>query len=352
MSIANILEHYKEKIEFRLKTFLDEKISEAEKISDSSGEIMQYIKDFNLRGGKRIRSILIIMAYKSLGGKNENTIIDIAVSAELMQSFLLIHDDIIDDDDLRRGGPTFHRIYAEKYKGCDNPKNFGESMAIIAGDLLASFGNEIISKSAFDEEKKLKLLQKFNKIVKLTGYGEIIDILSGLKTNVTEQDILKMHRLKTAIYTIEGPLHMGAIAAGASDEQLKTLTNYAIPLGQAFQIKDDILGMFGSEVKLGKPADSDIKEGKKTLLIIKAIENSSDENKKFIRHCLGKKEITSEGLSKLREILKKSGALDYSKELSEKLVNKAKDAIKNSDFEKQGKDFLLEIADYIIKRDY
>ncbi|OIO62127.1 polyprenyl synthetase family protein [Candidatus Woesearchaeota archaeon CG_4_10_14_0_2_um_filter_33_10] len=352
MIITDILEYYKEKIELRLKTFLDEKISEAEKISYSSREIMQYIKEFNLRGGKRIRSVLIIMAYKSLGGKNENAIIDIAASAELMQSFLLIHDDIIDDDDLRRGGPTMHRIYAEKYKGCDNPKKFGENMAIIAGDLLASLGNEIISKSAFDEEKKLKLLQKFNKIIKLTGYGEIIDILSGLKTNVTEQDISKMHKLKTAVYTIEGPLHMGAIAAGASDDQLKILSEYAIPLGMAFQLKDDILGLFGSEEKLGKPADSDIKEGKKTLLILKVLENANKEQKELIGNALGNKDITKTELTKVREIIKETGSLSYSENLAEKLVKKAKNAIKTSDFETHGKDFFLEIADYVIKRDY
>jgi len=352
MDIAKSLRTYKDKIELRLKTFLDEKIADAEKISDSSREIMQYIKEFNLRGGKRIRSILIIMAYKSLGGKNENAIIDIAVSAELMQSFLLIHDDIIDDDDLRRGGPTFHRIYAEKYKDYDNPKKFGESMAIIAGDLLAAFGNEIISKSDFDEEKKLKLLQKFNKVVKLTGYGEIIDILSGLRTDMTEEEISKMQRLKTAIYTIEGPLHMGAIAAGVSDEQLKTLTDYAIPLGQAFQIRDDILGMFGSEEKLGKPADSDIKEGKKTLLILKVLENADKEQKELIGNALGNKNITKTELTKVREIIKKTGSLDYSEILAEKLVKRAKNVIKNFDFEKQGKNFFLEIADYIIKRDY
>ncbi|HHI04109.1 MAG TPA: polyprenyl synthetase family protein [Candidatus Woesearchaeota archaeon] len=352
MVITNILEYYKEKIELRLRSFLDEKIAEAEKISDSSKEIMQYIKEFNLRGGKRIRSVLVIMAYKSLGGKNENAIIDIAVSAELMQSFLLIHDDIIDDDDLRRGGPTMHKIYAEKYKNYDHPRKFGESMAIIAGDLLASLGNEIIAKSDFDEKKKLKLLQKFNKVIKLTDYGEIIDILSGLRTDVTEEDISKMHRLKTAVYTIEGPLHMGAIAAGASDEQLKTLTNYAIPLGRAFQIKDDILGMFGSETKLGKPADSDIKEGKKTLLILKAIESADKEQKEFIENALGNKNITKTGLINVREIIKKTGSLSYSESLAEKLVKKAKDAVKNSDFEKQGKNFFLEIADYIIKRDY
>ena len=352
MVIDKILKLYKDKIELRLKTFLDKKIVEAEKISDSSREIMQCIKDFSLRGGKRIRSILLIMAYKSLGGKNENAIIDIAVSAELMQSFLLIHDDIIDNDDLRRGGPTMHIIYAEKYKDHNNSKKFGESIAIIAGDLLVSLGNEIISKSDFDEEKRVKLLQKFNDIIKMTGYGEIIDILLGLKTNVREEDILKMHKLKTAIYTIEGPLYMGAIAAGVSDEQLKKLTNYAIPLGQAFQIKDDILGMFGSEEKLGKPADSDIKEGKKTLLILKVLENADKEQKELIGNALGNKDITKTELTKVREIIKKTGSLDYSEILAEKLVKKAKNIIKNSDFEKQGKDFLLEIADYIIKRDY
>jgi len=145
---------------------------------------------------------------------------------------------------------------------------------------------------------------------------------------------------------------MGAIAAGASDEQLKILSAYAIPLGMAFQIKDDILGMFGSEVKLGKPADSDIKEGKKTLLISKAIENSNKEQMEFIKNALGNKNITEKELIKLREIIKQTGSLSYSDNLAEKLVKKAKDAIENSGLNKGGKEFLFDIADYIIKRDY
>ena len=161
-----------------------------------------------------------------------------------------------------------------------------------------------------------------------------------------------MHKLKTAIYTIEGPLHMGAIAAGASDDQLKILSEYAIPLGMAFQLKDDLLGLFGLEEKLGKPVDSDIKEGKKTILILKAMENAGKQQKEFIVNALGNKNITEKELIKLREIIKKTGSLSYSENLAEKLVKKAKDTIKNSDFEKQGKEFFLEIADYIIKRDY
>ncbi|PIU72160.1 polyprenyl synthetase family protein, partial [Candidatus Woesearchaeota archaeon CG06_land_8_20_14_3_00_33_13] len=144
----------------------------------------------------------------------------------------------------------------------------------------------------------------------------------------------------------------GAIAAGASDDQLKILSEYAIPLGMAFQLKDDILGLFGSEEKLGKPADSDIKEGKKTLLILKVLENANKEQKELIGNALGNKDITKTELTKVREIIKETGSLSYSENLAEKLVKKAKNAIKTSDFETHGKDFFLEIADYVIKRDY
>jgi geranylgeranyl diphosphate synthase type I len=347
METREILNYYKEKVNSRIKDLFDSEIEIFKKKDKKIAELIQHLKEFNLRGGKRIRAALSLIAYESFRGKDFNSMLDVAASIELMQSFFLIHDDVIDDDFFRRGGPSFHKIY-ENNKENLNPK-LAEGIAIVAGDILEAYSKRIILKSKIN--KKIKILDKINEIIESTGYGEFLDVLSNSKKSLKEEEIIRIHTLKTAKYTIEGPLHLGAIAAGANENEIKILSDYAIPLGVAFQIKDDILGLFGDEEKIGKSAGSDVKEGKKTLLIIKAIEKSSQDDKEFINKCLANKDITKEEILKLREIVKKSGSLDYSKKLAEKLVSEAKKALEKSNINKEGKTFLFDIADFMIKRD-
>jgi geranylgeranyl diphosphate synthase type I len=161
-----------------------------------------------------------------------------------------------------------------------------------------------------------------------------------------------VHTLKTAHYTVAGPLQLGAILAGASEEDLKALNDYGIPLGKAFQIQDDILGLFGSEEKFGKPTDSDLKEGKRTLLILKALEKCSPEEKEKIEGALGNQELSAEAAEEVRAIIKATGSLDYSRKLAGELIEQAKQSISQSNFKAEAKEFLLGIADYMLKRDY
>jgi len=163
-----------------------------------------------------------------------------------------------------------------------------------------------------------------------------------------------VHYYKTGKYTYETPLHTGAILAGASDDDLKALTEYAIPGGIAFQIQDDILGMFGDEYKIGKPADSDLSEGKKTLLIVKAFEKGDSLQKKILNKNLGSPKISSKDLREVRQIIIDTGSLEYSKKIALNLVNKAKERLQkysHSNWIPEGREFLDGIADYMIKRD-
>jgi len=355
MNIGKTLKHYKEQIDNELRLFLKNKIEKVNNVSPSSKEIMEHIMEFNLRGGKRIRPTLLIFGYKAFGGKKENEILKAALAVELMESFFLIHDDIIDQDELRRGYLTMHKIYENKCKRCYkniDAKRYGESMAIIAGDILSILGSEAILYTNFPIKNKLKAIDKFNRCVINTNFGQILDIKSSLDPEIKETDINRIHQLKTAIYTIETPLHIGAILTGAKKKELKTLSNYAIPLGQAFQIKDDILGLFSTKQKIGKPVGNDIREGKKTLLILKALEKAGKKEKSFILNCLGNKKATEKNIEKIKQIVIKTGSLDYSEDLAKNLVEKAKKAIINSKLKKQGKEFLLGIADYIINRRY
>jgi len=345
---------YKDKIDNRLRIFLDKRISHSSNISESAKEIMRSIKEFNLRGGKRIRPILVVLGYKAVGGKNEKAVIDAALAVELMESFLLVHDDIIDQDEMRRGYLTIHKVYENKakriYKNIDY-KRYGENISIIIGDILSALGSEAILNANFPIKRKIKAIEKFNKVIINTCFGQVLDINYEIRDNIKEKDIKRIQQLKTAVYTIEGPLHIGAILGGANNKKLRALSSYALPLGQAFQIQDDILGLFGEQKKIGKPIGSDIKEGKKTLLIIKALEKADKKESLFIKKCLGNKKITENDIEKIREIVKSTGSLKYSEDLAKKLIEKAKSSLINLNLRKKGKKQLLNIADYIVNRE-
>lgn len=354
MHVKDTINAYQKQIEKQLTIFFDEKIERCNTISPLAKELVESLKEFSLRGGKRIRPILAMFGYKAITGSNSDAMLQAALAVELMESFLLIHDDILDQDDFRRGYYSMHKVYelkAKKLYPNSNAAHFGNSMAIMAGDILAMFGSECIVRSSFPQELKIKALDKFNRVIINTAFGEVMDVVSELKPHVCEQDIVRVNELKTAIYTIEGPLHIGAMLAGASQKQLETLTKYAIPLGQAYQIHDDILGMFGDEKKLGKPVGSDLKEGKKTILILKALQFGKERQVEAIMRALGNKAITKDQIDEIRNIIIETGALDYCRNLVKELSQKAKAHIMQSDFHPEGSSFLIAISDYMTQRD-
>ncbi len=354
LQFKETIKSYQKIIEQSLDKFFDEKIERCSKISPLAKEMMESLKEFSLRGGKRIRPILTIFGYKAITSDINPSIVQAALAVELMESFLLVHDDIIDQDDFRRGYYSMHKVYELKAKRLypySDTKHFGTSMAVMAGDILSVLGSEAITRSNFQEELKIKAIDKFNRVIINTAFGEIIEVVSQIKPRISEPDIMRVNELKTAIYTIEGPLHIGAILAGASQKQLDVLTKYAIPLGQAYQIHDDILGMFGDEKKLGKPIGSDLKEGKKTILILKTLQLATDNQKKIIMKSLGNKALTQVQIDEIRKIVMDTGALGYCRQLVKELTEKAKSYILASDFRQEGKEFLLSIADYMVNRE-
>ena len=355
MTILNDLAYVKKEVEKRLEEFLDEKISEASEISPSSREMMNTLKDFVLRGGKRLRAALVYYGYCCFHGEAGDAVWDVAMSIELVQSFLLIHDDIIDEDTTRRGGPTIHQRYhdlhLERYTRRD-PRHFGESLAIICGDLALALANEILGNMPCNARFKSKTIVAMNRMIHRVVYGECLDILSEVENETTEEEIHMMYRLKAAAYTIECPLHMGALMAGGTKKDLERLSAYAIPLGEAFQIQDDILGMFGDEEKLGKPIGSDIREGKKTFLIVKALEKVHLPQREFIKNVLGKRDLSDGDLKTIKEIVVDTGSLDYSRELAQRLIEEARGALGNYTLRKEGKDFLAGIIEFIVQREY
>ncbi len=337
------LEILKNSINQELESYFDMKLSEC--YDSEIKNVIDELKTFTLNGGKRLRPILMIISYNIFNDIDQK-IIKAATSIEMAQSFLLIHDDIMDNSDLRRGKPSFHKAMEKNI----NDRKIAENIAISAGDLVDTFSHEALLKSGFEINNLLKADYEFSKVIEDTGKGQILDIYSSINDNYSEEKLFKLHYLKTARYTIEGPVLMGAYLAG-DIKYTENLRKFGSNAGIAFQLYDDVLGIFGDENKTGKSIKSDVNEGKKTLLIIKAYENSDDNDKKFIDNAIKNGNINDDDFNRLKYIIKNTGSYDYSmKKINELTVN-AKNELKKINGNNEAIDMINFLLDYMIKRE-
>jgi geranylgeranyl diphosphate synthase type I len=352
MSAVEMLLSYNQKLEPVMHRYMDRKMEEALKLSPDCGQMVSNIKEFTLRGGKRVRPALIYHAFRCFEQGREEDIILASACLEFLHSYLLIHDDIMDADDVRRGSPTMHRIYESSpaAAGYRSSQSYGSAMAIIAGDIASAMAVDALALPGFPADRQLEAIRKLSEITLNVCHGQTLDVMSAGRTEYREEDAALVNKLKTACYTIEGPLHIGGILAGASDYHLRAFSAYAVPLGQAFQIMDDILGLYGDQQQTGKPVGSDLKEGKKTLLIVKALESANEAQAAVIQGALGNQEITPAGIAAVQTAVEETGTLTYCREAAMAMAEQAKAALPST-LATEGRDFLIAIADYIVSRD-
>lgn len=320
---------------------------------DNTRLFIKSMEDFSKRGGKRLRPILMIQGYNLFKPENHE-IIKTSISIEMIHNFLLVHDDVMDRDALRRGGLTINKLYSNYFKSRSNngsSRHLGNATAITIGNIFFSLGNAIIGNSSFPEKNKCNALNVISEIITHVGMGQCCDIMYSRKDDLTEKEILIMYNLKTAVYSFSGPLILGATLAGASKTSIKRIESFSKPLGLAFQIKDDLLDLYGTESMLGKPVGSDFREAKKTLLLTTMLKRTTPKERKEILISIGNKKLNKRDINRLKEIGIESGAFDYCNSLSDRLINKAITILRKSGYNKKGVDILLLIADYIQKRE-
>ena len=336
--------------------YLKEKLEEFAKI-DAMGQLLaENMVDFSVEGGKRIRAALVVLGYQAGGGEKPEDVFPAAVAIELLHNFLLIHDDIIDLSDVRRARPTMHKMF-EAWSGQVFQSNIGgqhfcQSMAILVGDLSCVMATEALTLANLPPERIVKAFQKLYKIGRDTVIGQGLDIVLPLEQEVSEKSVMQIYLLKTAKYTIEGPLHVGLILAGAGEKSLEEITRYAIPVGIAFQIQDDVLGVFGTEEELGKSITSDIKEGKQTLLTVAARRLGTAVQRERLNFLIGNPQASQADIEEAREIMRMSGALDYARSRARSLVEDGKEELKKLSINADTKQILEGLADYIMERTF
>lgn len=297
-------------------------------------------------GGKKIRGALVQLGYEIAGGEKA-TILEASAAFEIIHAFLLIHDDIEDQDSIRRGLPTIHKQYEHLFK---DPQ-IGLSLAINVGDLGAYLANEIILATKFPFNTKTRALAYLSNLLQKVAIGQCLDISYETRPHISQDDVLLVDLYKTAIYTISGPLNFGGLLGNISPKKFAAIEKFGQALGVAFQLRDDELGLFADEKTLGKPIGSDIREGKNTLLRVYAQEKASEQDKKLLASVYGQKNLTRDDIDKVRTITKQTEALKRSQELKQRLAKKARNLVPQITDIPDQVDTLYNLISFITSRD-
>ncbi|HEX8974846.1 MAG TPA: polyprenyl synthetase family protein [Patescibacteria group bacterium] len=354
MNFKQELEGLKKAIDKELGTHFDRIIVDAEKKDPLIAEALRQTKKIAISGGKRIRGALVCHGYFGAGGREKKKIMKVAVAIELVHLYLLVHDDIIDRGDLRHGEMTLHEFFAHKKKKTspEEKKRFGDSVAIIVGDMLYVLANKLVAQAGFGANETVQALALLQDYVGTTIVGQSQDIAIENDRSVGEKEVLAMYENKTAKYTFESPLRVGMALAGCNDRKtFGSISGYAEAVGIAFQIQDDILGVFGSEKKIGKSVASDIEEGKQSLMVVKARQTGNANQKKQLASILGKKNVTKKEVAAIQTIIKETGALAYCQKMAKEKFAKGKQEIEKAILLKETKNFLVSLVRYLEGRE-
>lgn len=352
-----LLKRVAAQVDKEVATVLKKEFRHASKISPLISELHTITNPMIIDGGKRLRGAFVYLSYLMHNGKSLEEAMKVTPFIELVHAYLLIHDDIMDKANLRRGFSTIHceyeEVFKKKSKSPIGARHFGTSMGINVGDILCHLGLLTLTKSKFDDSAKIKALTKAHRNFTDVGYGQVLDVYGAIE-DVQEEYVLQVHLYKTGYYTYETPLHVGAILAGANDDDLEVLTDYALPGGIAFQIVDDIIDLYGTFEQTGKLPGTDIKEGKKTLLTVKAYELATPKQRSILKDALGNPKVTLEQIEDVRKIIMDTGSLEYSQKKAKQLLNKSSKALNHAKkgLNKEGLGFLQGINEYMFQRMY
>lgn len=298
-TFATLLEEVRRYVDRSLGVWLKPRVAAASAVSAETGAAAEAVERLAVRGGKRMRAALVAASYVACSDDTDAVAFARVESAmlaiELLQVYLLIHDDWMDDDDVRRGGPSVHVHLRERL----GSKALGDAAAILAGDLACGYAQVALLESQLPAERVLGAARAFARIQEEVVTGQLAEMSSAASVEV-------IHALKTASYTVTGPLALGAHLAGASDARVAELARYGRPLGIAFQLRDDLLGAFGDTSATGKPVGNDIRQGKRTAIIMEMRGHAGTEA--LLARVLGRHDATDAEVGEVVRAMETSGA--------------------------------------------
>lgn len=305
------VEDLRVRVQKSLNDVLAHQMTLLDSVSDDLAVLSDSLVEF-LSGGKRLRPAFAYWGWRGAGGADCEEAVHAAASLELLQACALIHDDVMDGSDTRRGLPSAHRRFATVHRGnrwLGSPEAFGIGAAILLGDLCLSWADELLMNSGLPADALRRGKSVYDIMRTELMAGQYLDLLEQANGGGSVERAMRVVRYKSAKYTIERPLHLGGALAGADDTLMKAYSDYGLPLGEAFQLRDDILGVFGDPAETGKPAGDDLREGKRTVLVALAVERATPKDAATLQRRLGDPALDAEGIAALRHIITETGAL-------------------------------------------
>ncbi len=349
MSLFEYVGKRKDEIGAYLDVALKEK---AETTDKNYAHLYESLREFSIKG-KHLRGCFFLLSYEMAGGKDVSFVIPAAAAIEINGSALLIHDDIMDKDMLRRGGLSMFAKYIEEGKKIQafNPHEYGVGSGILIGDIGIILGFELLDRAKIEKDFRQKVFIQYAQDMQITAVGQMMDYdFSSTSREPNEEEILEMYRMKTARYSLINPFLMGAQAAGASEEYCAKLLRIAETLGILFQIRDDVMGLLGDEKETGKAARSDVRENKKTLIRKYLFESAEGDKKDLLHKVFGSDTISDNDFAKLLNFVNTSGVEER---ISKKLHNMAEEVRKEVEqlsIEPSFRELMEELIQYSLTR--
>lgn len=335
------------RVEARVALLLDHEAARWAELDPRLVDPIEALRRLVLGGGKRLRPAFCHWGYVAAGGDPDDpAVVDAGAAYELLQAFALVHDDVMDGSGRRRAAPTVHRWFEAVHDDAGwrgEGRRFGEGVAILVGDLAHVYADQLLPAGPPDvaaiwDELRIEL-----------NVGQYLDVLGTARRELDPRAAQQIARYKSGKYTIERPLHLGAALAGRFDELSALLTAYGDPLGQAFQLRDDVLGVFGDEAVVGKPVGDDLREGKPTLLLAIAAERCTPADRELL-DLVGTPDLAPGDVARLQELIVSTGALTDVEATIDRLTAEALDAIAEAPIPDAARAALTDLAPFVARR--
>ena len=348
------LQEIRDAVEIELSKFLREQTAFLQSISSELAPVSTALSSFLLDSGKRLRPLFAYSGYLSAGAEISAPVIKAIASLELLQACALIHDDLMDASDTRRGKPSIHRHF-ESIHVQDELEGFapayGLAAAVLLGDLALVWSSQMLNEAGLASRQLHDVSPIHDEMRVELMAGQFLDIHEQTQKTSDVQRSIKIARYKSGKYTIERPLHIGvALSDRQSPELLAVLSAYGLPLGEGFQYRDDLLGVFGDPNDTGKPAGDDLREGKRTVLIALTDLESSDSMRQEMKKYFGDPDLDSDGVSIVQEIIISTGAKEKLETMIDQLTEQALQACESELINEKAHPLLLELAKIATKR--
>ncbi len=344
---------FRDQVQVALDAFVDRQAADLEVLGPDAARLVAEARQA-VAGGKRFRAAFCYWGYRAVDPQpaDEEALVRACAALELLHASALVHDDLMDASDTRRGRPATHRALEQEHRRAGwsgDPEQYGAAAAILLGDLLLSWADELLRRCGLPIVQVAPALEVFDRCRSEVIAGQFLDVSVQARGRADVDAAMTVLRYKSAKYSIERPLHIGAALAGAGEATLAALSDFGLPLGEAFQLRDDLLGVFGDPAATGKPAGDDLVEGKRTVLVALALDAAAPADAALLDEALGT-DLSADQVAQVRGIIDGSGAHAQVEAVIDELARHAVGALERADIDPGAREVLRGLADAATQR--